>query len=67
MEDEYDDDYGAGIDAERCSFFLFVAFELTGNTKVYLAECVLADVRVPQVGEHLAHCMDGFLHCSRAD
>jgi hypothetical protein len=67
MVDEDGNENGDGFSTERGCIFLFVAPELLGDPKVDLVECILADVRSPQLGESLTHCMGGVLHCSRAD
>jgi hypothetical protein len=45
----------------------FCSTGIVDDVKVDLAEDILADVRGHQLGERLAHCTDGILHCSRAD
>jgi hypothetical protein len=67
VEYEEDDDDGDRFDARRRSVLLFVAFELSSDTKVYFTKGILADVRGPQLGERLAHRTDGVLHRSRSN
>jgi hypothetical protein len=67
MEDEdYYDDWD-WFDTGGGGVFLAVAVKFPQDSEVNGAAGIFPDVRPPQLGERLAHRMDGVFHCSRSD
>jgi hypothetical protein len=66
-KDENDTDDGDWLDARGRVVFRLVTVKLTCDTEVYFAKGILADVRGPHLGQHLAHHTYGVLHRSRPD